>query len=111
MQVIRGSIFDLAVDLRRSSPTYGKWVSAELSAENWIYLHLPIGFAHGYCTLEPDTEVVYKVTYFYDPEYDMGLYSDDPQLDIVWPIVKELVTLTERDQKHSKLEEIPSYFE
>lgn len=111
VRVVRGSIFDVAVDLRQSSPTYGKWVSAELSAENWTCLYVPVGFAHGFCTLEPNTEVVYKVTDFYDPEHDKGLFWDDPQLGIEWPIDKDLITLSERDQKHPKLEQLPPYFE
>ena len=86
VRCIRGRIFDVAVDIRRGSPTYGKWVGAELSAENGHQLFIPIGFAHGFATLESDCEVTYKCSDTYAPEQDGGIRWDDPAIGIEWPI-------------------------
>jgi len=83
--VVRGRVLDVAVDLRRGSPTFGKSYGVELSAQNMLRLYLPRGFAHGYLTLEPDTEFLYKVDAPYAPETDAGIIWNDPDLGIAWP--------------------------
>jgi dTDP-4-dehydrorhamnose 3,5-epimerase len=111
VRVVRGRIFDVVVDLRRSSPTFGKHVAIELSAENWRQLLIPAGFAHGFCTLEPDTEVLYKVTNYYSAAHDRGLAFDDPALGIQWPVAVGEATLSKKDVQHSRLAELPVYFD
>lgn len=111
VRVIRGRILDIAVDLRRSSPSFGQHVAVELSAENWHQVLVPIGFAHGYVTLEPDTEVLYKVSNYYAPEHDHGLAWDDPALDIDWRVDTDQVILSDKDRKHPRLVDLPDYFD
>lgn len=110
VRVVRGRILDVAVDIRAGSPTYGQHVAAELSAENWAQLWVPRGFAHGFITLEPDTEVLYKVDGEYDPATDAGIAWDDPALGINWPIPPGGVTLSDKDRKAPRLAEIPPPF-
>ena len=110
VRVIRGRILDVAVDLRRASPTYGKWVAEELSAQNRKQLLVPIGFAHGFCTLEPDTEVLYKVSDYYSPANDLGIAWDDPDLAIVWPVKKDKVVLSDKDARQPAFSSLPAYF-
>ena len=95
----RGSIFDVAVDLRSGSASYGKHVSAVLRAEGLEQLYIPAGFAHGYCTLEPDTEVHYKVDVHYSPEHECGIRWNDPELGIEWPVTTAEVSLSAKDEK------------
>ena len=85
LRVARGSIFDVGVDLRRSSPTFGRWAGVVLSADKWNQLYLPEGFAHGFMTLEDNTEVSYKVSALYSPEHDRSIRWDDPAIGIRWP--------------------------
>jgi dTDP-4-dehydrorhamnose 3,5-epimerase len=106
----RGAIFDVAVDIRHGSPTFGRHVANILSAENWQQLYIPAGFAHGYCTLEPDSEVVYKVTSYYDAAAERGLAWDDPALDIAWPVDRNTFNLSERDRSQPRLADLPHYF-
>lgn len=111
LRVLRGSVFDVAVDLRRGSPSYGRHVSAVLSAENWIQILVPAGFAHGFMTLEPDTEVLYKVTNLYAPAHDMGILWNDPDLGIDWPLPEAEAVLSDKDRKQPRLADFESPFE
>lgn len=106
IRVVRGAILDVAVDLRASSPTFGRHVSAVLSAENWEQLLVPEGFAHGFCTLEPDTEVFYKVTAYYAPECDAGILWDDSDLGIEWPVTRAQAVLSDKDRRLPRLAEV-----
>jgi dTDP-4-dehydrorhamnose 3,5-epimerase len=110
VRVTRGAVFDVAVDIRRGSPTFGQHVSAVLSAENWAQLWIPAGFAHGFSTLEPDTEFVYKVTDYYAPECDRGLAWDDTFLGIPWPVEPSAAILSDKDRAHPRLAALPPYF-
>lgn len=98
VRVVRGRIFDVAVDIRRSSPTFGRWVGVELSAEEWNQLLVPKGFAHGFLTLVPDTEVIYKVTAPYTAADERVIRFDDPAIGIAWPMPAADFTLAARDR-------------
>lgn len=111
VRVTRGSILDVTVDLRRSSPTFGHHVALELSASNWRQLLVPIGFAHGYCTLEPDTEVLYKVTKHYSAEHDRGLAFDDPDLGIDWPTPLDKAIISAKDRRWPRLRDLVADFD
>lgn len=110
VRVTRGRILDIAVDIRRGSATYGRHVAVELSADNWRQLFVPIGFAHGFCTLEPDTEVLYKVSEVYAPKFDAGVIWNDPQIAINWSVRPEAVTLSEKDAMLGRLADLKSPF-
>jgi dTDP-4-dehydrorhamnose 3,5-epimerase len=98
MRVLRGRIFDAVVDIRRGSPTYGRWCAATISAEGGEQLFVPHGFAHAYCTLEPNTEVFYKVDNLYSKDCDAGLLWNDPTIGISWPIAERDAILSEKDR-------------
>jgi dTDP-4-dehydrorhamnose 3,5-epimerase len=110
VRVARGAIFDVAVDIRRGSPTYGRHVGTVLSAANWAQLWVPVGFAHGFCTLEPETEVLYKTTDYYAPECESGLVWNDPALGIAWPVSAAEAILSERDRCLPLLKDLPAVF-
>jgi dTDP-4-dehydrorhamnose 3,5-epimerase len=108
VRVLKGAILDVAVDIRRKSPTFGKHVVVELSDENWKQIFVPIGFAHGFVTLKPNTEVVYKVSEYYSPADERGLRWNDPALDIDWRIKPGEATLSDRDEKHPLFADLPA---
>jgi len=108
VRVTAGRVFDVAVDLRRSSPSFGKWVGAELSADNKRMLWIPPGFAHGFLTLEADTDFLYKCTDFYDPEDEQCIMWNDPDLGIDWPFEAEL-TVSNKDSCGRQFSEAETY--
>lgn len=110
LRVTAGAIFDVVVDLRRGSPSYGRHATFRLGAAEWNQLFVPAGFAHGFCTLEPNTEVVYKVDNYYSAEHDRGLLWNDPALGIAWPVGPAAAVLSDRDRRHPVLAELPRYF-
>ncbi|MGB8365282.1 MAG: dTDP-4-dehydrorhamnose 3,5-epimerase [Rhizomicrobium sp.] len=97
IRVIAGSVYDVAVDIRRSSPSYGRWVGVELSAENKLQMWIPTGFAHGFLCLQDDTEFLYKCTDFYAPEHERALLWNDPALAIEWPSVGVTPSFSSKD--------------
>lgn len=108
VRVTAGRVLDVAVDLRRSSPSFGRHVAVELSAAAWNQLWVPEGFAHGFLTLEPDCEVLYKVTDFYTPAAEAGLRFDDPALGIAWPVPPAAIRANARDRAFPGLAALPA---
>jgi dTDP-4-dehydrorhamnose 3,5-epimerase len=111
IRVLRGSIFDVAVDLRRSSPSFRRHIAVELTAEGNEQLLIPAGFAHGFCTLEPDTVVFYKVDQVYSAAHDGGINWVDPELGIAWPVASAEATLSEKDRALPMLADLAFLFE
>jgi len=105
-----GAILDVAVDIRTGSPTYGRHVAVALSAAEGNQLFVPEGFAHGFCTLEPNTEVIYKVNRYYSPEHDRGTLWNDPALGIAWPVGETDAVLSDKDRRQPLLAELPALF-
>ena len=101
IRVIEGEIFDVAVDVRRGSPSFGRWMGVTLSAENFVQCYIPPGFAHGFCVISPVAQVEYKCTDLYDPSSELGIAWNDPAIGIAWPV--ERPRLSARDQNHPTL--------
>jgi len=110
VRVLRGTMLDVAVDVRKGSPTYGKWVSAELSAENGVQIFVPRGFLHGFVTLEPDTEIAYKVDNYYSKECDGAVLWNDPALGIDWGIPANEAVLSDKDAAAQSFAEFETPF-
>lgn len=108
VSVLAGAIYDVIVDIRQDSPTFGQWEGFILSAENKRQLFVPQGFAHGFCTLVPNTHVFYKVDQSYSPEHDRGIAWNDPNLNIDWPVSNPI--LSDKDKQHPKLQEADNNF-
>jgi dTDP-4-dehydrorhamnose 3,5-epimerase len=111
IRVTKGAIWDVAVDVRHGSPTFGRHVAAELSAENWRQLWIPPGFLHGLCTLEDETEIIYKMACSeYDPATECGALWNDPALAIPWPVAPGSAILSEKDRVRPPLAACPAWF-
>jgi dTDP-4-dehydrorhamnose 3,5-epimerase len=106
IRVLRGSIFDVAVDIRRNSPTFGRWVSCVISSADFNQLLVPKGFAHGYVTLEAETEVLYKVSAPYEPSCDRSVNFADPAIGVAWPLPASELILSDRDREAPMLADI-----
>lgn len=106
IRVVRGAALDVAVDLRTGSPTFGRHVAVVLSADAWNQILVPAGFAHGFCTLEPDTELVYRLSDYYSPEHERGIFWADPALGIDWPVSEAQAHLSEKDRGLPRLAEL-----
>ena len=104
IRVIEGAIYDVAVDVRRGSPTFGRWVAVTLSADNFKQCYIPAGFAHGFCVVSPFAQVEYKCTDLYDPSSEIGIAWNDSALGISWPTTAPI--LSDRDQTHPALAEV-----
>jgi dTDP-4-dehydrorhamnose 3,5-epimerase len=110
VRVVKGAIWDVAVDIRHGSPTYGQYAAAVLSAENWSQLWIPGGFLHGFCTTAPDTEVIYKVTADYDRAAERAVIWNDPDLALPWPVAAGDVLLSDKDKILPRLVDCPPWF-
>ena len=108
IRVATGAIYDVVVDMRKGSPTYGKWEGYILSEHNKHQLLVPKGFAHGFCTITENVNVLYKVDELYSPEHDRGIAWDDPELAIEWPVSEPI--LSEKDARHPGLSEVENNF-
>jgi dTDP-4-dehydrorhamnose 3,5-epimerase len=110
VRCVKGAIYDVAVDARTGSPTFGQWVGAEITAENWTQIWVPAGFLHAYCTLTEVTEVIYKVTGAYDKPAERGVIWNDPDIGIKWPVPTDSVILSDKDKILPKLRDLPALF-
>jgi len=110
IRVTRGAIFDVAVDIRSGSPSFRQWVGARVSAAEWNQLLIPVGFAHGFLTLEPDTEVQYKVSAPYSRDHDRAIRFDDPAIGVEWPMEREALVLSDKDRAAPLLAELDTGF-
>lgn len=110
VRVPRGAIFDVAVDIRRESPTFGRWVGLVVSSENWKQVFIPEGFAHGFVTLQPECEVLYKVSAPYSPSHDKAIHYDDPVIGIDWPKLTGDFLISDKDRAAPPLKDINPIF-
>jgi dTDP-4-dehydrorhamnose 3,5-epimerase len=110
VRALSGAIFDVAVDIRRGSPSYGQWTGARLTAEGGEQLFIPTGFAHGYCSLEPGSQIAYKCDAYFAPEQEGGISAFDPDLDIDWPVASGAMILSSRDRELPRLRDVVSPF-
>jgi dTDP-4-dehydrorhamnose 3,5-epimerase len=110
IRVSRGAAFDVAVDIRKGSPTYGQWTSTILSAADWNQLFIPAGFAHGFLALEPNTELQYKVSAPYSRDHDRAIRFDDPAIGVEWPIDRTALILSDKDRVAPLLADIETGF-
>jgi dTDP-4-dehydrorhamnose 3,5-epimerase len=111
VRCVKGAIYDVAVDVRQGSPTFGKYVGTEISAENWTQIWVPIGFLHAYCTLTAETEVIYKVTGAYDKAAERGVIWNDPDIRIEWPLAADKLILSDKDKVLPRLRDLPPLFQ
>ena len=110
VRCLSGRLFDVAVDLRKGSPSFGRWMSVVLSPDQNNQLWVPVGFGHGFCTLEPNTIISYRVTSYYSPEHDKGVAWDDQDIAVEWPDVADPETLSAKDRVQPMLADLPDYF-
>lgn len=110
VRVLRGRVLDVVVDIRKGSPSFGRWVALELSAERGEQIYVPVGFAHGFLTLEPDAEVHYKVSAEYSKDHELGLAWDDPTVAIRWPLDGADPVLSEKDRLQPRLQDLATPF-
>ncbi len=110
IRCLAGRLFDVAVDLRADSPTYGRWISVILSPEENNQLWVPIGFGHGFCSLEPNSVINYRCTSYYSPENDKGVAWDDPDIAVAWPDIADPETLSAKDRVQPRFADLPAYF-
>jgi dTDP-4-dehydrorhamnose 3,5-epimerase len=110
VRCLAGRLFDVAVDIRSDSPTYGRWISTVLTPEDNNQLWVPAGFAHGFSTLEAKSIISYRVTSYYSPEHDKGVVWDDPDIGVEWPEIADPDTLSAKDRQQPSLAELPAYF-
>ncbi|MCC7009075.1 MAG: dTDP-4-dehydrorhamnose 3,5-epimerase [Acidobacteria bacterium] len=104
IRVVVGAVFDVAVDIRPHSPTFGQWVGVHVSADNFLQLYIPVGFAHGFCVLSDAAELEYQCSDVYDPASERGLLWNDPDLGIAWPVRNPIIS--ERDRRHPTLKDL-----
>jgi dTDP-4-dehydrorhamnose 3,5-epimerase len=110
VRCVAGRLLDVIVDLRQGSSTFGRWVSVVLSPEDLNQLWVPVGFGHGFCTLEPNSIISYRVTEYYSPEHDKGVAWDDPEIGVDWPSIADPETLSGKDREQPRLADLPAYF-